>query len=134
MKPAVTCSAPIPVDTLLTLFMDTLLLLVIGLGVPFALAALAGHGVHLALENLASARYLAGSVARPVAKAVGGLSHHIQRMNQNNSNRSTLQQRIQAGAQAAQRASQRPTPASVNAYGVQSTQTLNGGAKPTTTI
>jgi multidrug efflux pump subunit AcrB len=94
----------------------------------------------LALENLASARYLASSVARPVSKAVGGLSHQIQRMSQNNQNRSTLQQRMTAGAQAdaATKPSQRPTTqlakqTPINAFGVQRTKGLNGGGRGPTT-
>jgi P-type conjugative transfer protein TrbL len=134
---AVTCRTPIPLDTLWTLFADVILLVIVGLGVPFMIASLAGHGVHLALENLASARYLAGSAARPVSKAVAGLSHQIQRMNQNSSQRSTLQQRIAAGEAAASQAAankQTTPPPPANAFGVQPTQTFNGGAKPTSRI
>jgi hypothetical protein len=97
---AVTCIAAIPGDSVITLFFDILLLAVVGLSLPFILAAMAGHGVHLGLENLASARYLAGSTARNISNAVGDLSHQIQRMNQNISKRSTLQHRLAAGAAA----------------------------------
>jgi hypothetical protein len=130
------------VDSLLTLFFDILLLAVVGLSLPFMLAAMAGHGVHLGLENLASARYLGGSTARNISNAVGGLSHQIQRMSQSISNRNTLQQRMAAGeaaTAATAKPSQQPTTqlakqTPINAFGVPRTKTLNGGAKPTSKI
>jgi hypothetical protein len=142
---AVTCTVPIPVATLLTLYMDIILLLLVGLGVPFALAAMAGHGVHLALENLASARYIASSVARPISGAVRGLTHQVNRMTQNNNNRSMLEQRLAAGAAAANATTTRPSqistqrllkPPPSNAFGVPRTQGLPNGnrARSTTKI
>jgi hypothetical protein len=100
---ATACTAPIPVDSLLTLFFDILLMAVVGLCLPFILAALAGHGVHLGLENLASAKYLAGSTVRHMSNAIGGLSHQVSRMAQHLNQHTTLNQRIEAGAAAAAR-------------------------------
>jgi TrbL/VirB6 plasmid conjugal transfer protein len=130
---ATACTIPIPTDSLAVLLVDALLICVMGLGIPTLMAAFAGSGIHLALEHLAAAKYLGGSAMRTMAGAVRSMSHQVSRLRQESTNQTTLQQRIQAGAQAAQRVSsnQPPTP---NAYGVQPTQNLNGGAKPTSKI
>lgn len=133
---ATVCTAPIPTETLATLFSDALLVAILGLGIPTLMAAFAGNGIHLALEHLAAAKYLGVGAMRTIAGGVRSLSHQIARMRQENNNQAALQQRIQAGADAAARVatSQQPIPPSVNSFGVQSTQQLNGGAKPTTRI
>ena len=136
---ATVCTAPIPTENLSTLFVDALLVAVMGLGIPTLMAAFAGSGIHLALEHLAAARYLGGSAMRSIAGGVRSLSHQIDRMRQSNSSQTTLQERMKAGADAAARvaSSQQQTQLSspsVNSFGVQSTQALNGGAKPTSKI
>jgi hypothetical protein len=133
---ATVCTAPIPTESLSTLFVDALLVAIMGLGIPTLMAAFAGSGIHLALEHLAAARYLGGNAMRSIAGGFRSLSHQIDRMRSNNQQQTTLQQRMAAGAQAAARvsSSQQPPPPAANAYGVQPTQTLNGGAKPTTKI
>ena len=132
--PVLACSAPIPVDTLLTLLADTLILTIIALGIPFAAGAMVSHGVNLALEHVATSAYLAGIAQRAsagVARAIYRTTH-----SSSNTSQSTLQQRLTAGAQAAARVASSPPPAppSANAYGVQPTKNLNGGSKPTTKI
>jgi hypothetical protein len=139
MVSATVCTAPIPPDSLATLFVDALLVAIMGLGIPTLMAAFAGSGVHLALEHLAAARYLGGSAMRSIAGGFRSLSHQIDRMRQSNSSQTTLQERMKAGADAAARvaSSQQQTQLSspsVNSFGVQSTQGLNGGAKPTSKI
>jgi hypothetical protein len=71
--------------------------------VPLNLVALAERRPAVAVEHLASARYLAGSVARPIAGAVGGLSRQIYRSMKSNNNQSQLERRMAAGADAAAR-------------------------------
>lgn len=107
--PAVTCTAPIPVATLLTLFMDVILLVVVGLSIPFALASMAGGGVHLALENLASARYLSRSITRPLGRAAASLARQV---NRSGPAANRLQQRLVAGANAAATTRLSPPPPS----------------------
>ena len=48
------CTAPIQTDTLAVLFVDALLICILGLGIPTLMAAFAGSGIHLALEHLAA--------------------------------------------------------------------------------
>jgi len=134
--PALVCSAPIPTNSLFTLFGDAFLVAIIGLGIPTLMAAFAGSGIHLALEHLAAARYLGGGAMRTIAGGFRSLSHQIERMRQSSSNQTTLQERMKAGAAADARvaSSQQPPPPAVNSFGVQSTQNLNGGAKPTSRI
>ncbi len=136
MVTATACTTPIPTEDLSTLFVDALLVCVLGLGIPTLMAAFAGSGIHLALEHLASAKYLGGSAMRSVAGGFRSLSHQISRMRQENNTQNTLQERMKAGADASARtaSSQAQTPPPVNAFGVQPTQNLNGGAKPTTRI
>jgi hypothetical protein len=54
-------------------------------------------------------------------------------MRQENNTQNTLAERMKAGADASARTASSQPPAA-NAFGVQPTQTLNGGAKPTTNI
>jgi len=54
------------------------------------------HGVSHALVNLAVAKYLAGSVGRPIIGAIASLSKQIARAIHSANNRSMLQQRMQA--------------------------------------
>jgi hypothetical protein len=131
---ATTCTNPIPVASLLTLFADVVILAFIAVGVPFTAASIVSHGVNMAIEHLASARYLAGSVARPMVRAMSGMAHQFHRMTRSN-NQSRLEQRLAAGAAAAaaNRPSQAvttrlPRPPAVNAFGVQSTTGLSGSA------
>jgi hypothetical protein len=131
---ATTCTNPLPVASLLTLFADVVILAFIAVGVPFTAAAIVSHGVNMAIEHLASARYLAGSVARPMVRAMSGMGHQFHRMARSN-NQSRLEQRLAAGAVAAaanrpsQAATTRlPRPPAVNAFGVQSTTGLSGSA------
>ena len=136
---ATVCTAPIPTESLSTLFVDALLVAVMGLGIPTLMAAFAGSGIHLALEHLAAARYLGGSAMRSIAGGFRSLSHQIERMGQSNGSQTTLQERMKAGADAAARvaSSQQQTQLSspsVNSFGVQSTRALNGGSRPTSKI
>jgi len=131
------CTKPIPTDGLATLFVDALLVAVMGLGIPTLMAAFAGSGIHLALEHLAAARYLGGSAMRSMVGAVKSLSHQIQRMRESNSSQTTLQERVKAGAAASARvaASLPPLPPTRdNPFGIPATQPLNGRPKPTTRI
>ncbi len=136
MVSATPCTAAIPTDNLSVLFVDSLLVAIMGLGIPTLMAAFAGSGIHLALEHLAAARYLGGGAMRTIAGGFKSLSHQISRMRQENNNQNTLQQRMKAGADADARvaSSQPQTPPPVNSFGVQPTQGLNGGTKPTTKI
>ena len=133
MVAATACTTPIPTASLSTLFVDALLVAIMGLGHSNLMAAFAGSGIRLALEHLAAARYLGASAMRSIAGSMRSISHQIDRMRQSNSSQTSLQQRIAAGADAAARvaSSQRQTQLSspsVNSFGVQSTQALNGGA------
>ena len=56
MVAATACTTPIPTASLSTLFVDALLVAIMGLGIPTLMAAFAGSGIHLALEHLAAAR------------------------------------------------------------------------------
>ncbi len=136
MVSATPCTVPIPTENLSVLFVDALLVAIMGLGIPTLMAAFAGSGIHLALEHLAAARYLGGGAMRTIAGGFRSLSHQISRMRQENNNQSSLQDRMKAGADADARvaSSRQPPPPAANAYGVQPTQNLNGGAKPTTKI
>ena len=139
MVAATACTTPIPTASLSTLFVDALLVAIMGLGIPTLMAAFAGSGIHLALEHLAAARYLGGSAMRSLAGGFRTLSHQIDRMRQSNSSQTTLQERMKAGADAAARvaSSQQQTQLSspsVNSFGVQSTQALSGDARPTSKI
>jgi P-type conjugative transfer protein TrbL len=133
------CTAAIPVETLLDLLGDTIVLAFICIGVPFTAAHIVGGGVNMALEHFAAAKYLAAGGGRKVAAAVSGLSQQISRATNSNNQRTTLQQRIAAGGAAASSVSASKQTAPLprtNAYGVQRTQNLpaaNGG-KPTTQI
>jgi TrbL/VirB6 plasmid conjugal transfer protein len=84
---ATVCTAPIPTESLSTLFVDALLVAVMGLGIPTLMAAFAGSGIHLTLEHLAAARYLGGSAMRSMAGGFRSLSHQIDRMRHSNSSR-----------------------------------------------
>jgi hypothetical protein len=137
MVPTFQCTQPIPTNSLFTLFGDAFLVAIIGLGIPILMATFAGSGIHLALEHLAAAKYLGSSAIRTIAGGVQTMSHQISRMRQESSNQNTLQQRINAGAEAAARVAptqQQPPSPSVNSYGVQPTQNLNGGSRQTTKI
>jgi TrbL/VirB6 plasmid conjugal transfer protein len=140
---ATVCTAPIPTESLSTLFVDALLVVVMGLGIPTLMAAFAGSGIHLALEHLAAARYLGGSAMRSIAGGLRSLSHQIERMRSNNQQQTTLQQRMTAGAEAAARVSpsqqlttKLPPQSGINSFGVKRTQGLSesNGAKPTSRI
>lgn len=131
--PTLSCTAPIPTNTIFTLFGDAFLIAIIGLGIPTFMAAFAGNGIHLALEHLAAARYLGGGAMRSISGGFRSLSHQISRMRQESKTQNTLAERMKAGADASARTASSQPPAA-NAFGVQPTQTLNGGAKPTTRI
>jgi hypothetical protein len=136
-KSAMACTAPIQTDTLAVLFVDALLICILGLGIPTLMAAFAGSGIHLALEHFAAARYLGAGAMRTIAGSFRSLSQQIDRMRSNNQRQTTLQQRMNAGAQAAARVSfnQQPPPPASNAYDVPRTQNLaSNGAKPTSKI
>ncbi len=81
MVTATACTTPIPTEDLSTLFVDALLVCVLGLGIPTLMAAFAGSGIHLALEHLASAKYLGGSAMRSVAGGFRSLSHQADHEN-----------------------------------------------------
>ena len=102
---ATICTKAIPSDNLLTLFADVFVVAFLGVGIPFTMAAFAGSGVHMALEHLASAKYLGGSGVRALSSTVGMLAHQVSRMVQHSSQQSTLNQRMEAGAAAAARTS-----------------------------
>jgi len=108
---ATPCTHPILLGNLLTMLAAVVVLAIICVGIPFLLGSIAGSGVHMAMEHLASARYLAASVTRPVAAAARATTHQVSRMMQSNNQMSTLQQHMQAGAQASARVtpSQHPT-------------------------
>ena len=99
--PAIACSTPIGVNDLITLFFCMLMMTIVGIGLPWILASMAGNGVHLGLENLASAKYLASGGAKHLSNAITSLSHRISQMTQNSQQQSTLNQRMAAGAAAA---------------------------------
>lgn len=138
------CTASIPVETLLVLLGDTIVLAFICIGIPFTAGHIVGNGVNMALEHFAAAKYLAGGAAGKVAGAVTGLSRQISKAVHSNSQRSTLEQRMAAGAAAAAKnpppsqATTQPLPKQtpVNAFGVPRTKGLpgNNGTKPTTRI
>jgi type IV secretion system protein TrbL len=139
--PAITCTNPIPVNILIELFADALILAIVCGTVPFVAGSIVNHGINAAIEHLAAAKYLAAGSARQVGRAIGGLSHQIQRMRQSSSNRSTLEKRLAEGeaAKAANQPSRQPTTqlpkqTPINAFGVPRTKTLNGGGKPTSKI
>lgn len=145
IKPSLTCTIPIPMPDLMRLFADSVILAIIAIGVPFTAGAIVNHGVNAAVEHLAAAKYLAGSVATPVVGAIGALGSRIYKSIRSDSQRSTLEQRLAAGAAAAAKnpppqsqvaTQQLPKPPAVNSFGVQRTQTLpkGNGAKPTSRI
>ena len=70
----------------------------IAIGVPFTAAAIVGHGVTMAIEHVAAAKYLGGSAMRPVARAMHGMTHQISRLVRSNSQQNTLEKRMTAGA------------------------------------
>jgi hypothetical protein len=74
---ATACTQPIPTQNLATLFVDALLVAVMGLGIPTLMAAFAGSGIHLALEHLAAARYLGGSAMRSIGGGHRSLNHQF---------------------------------------------------------
>ena len=133
------CTAPIPLESLFSLLGSTVVLAFIAVGVPFSAAAIVTHGVNMAIEHLAAAKYLAAGSGRRVAGAASGLSRQISRAFRSSNQRSTLEQRMAAGAAAASQvaASRQTAPLpSRNAYGVQRTQQLGktNGAQPTSKI
>jgi hypothetical protein len=75
-----------------------LLIAVTGFGIPTLMAAFAGSRIHLALEQLAAARYLGGSALRNVAGGCSSLSHQIRRKRESNSSETTLQEHLKAVA------------------------------------
>jgi len=93
-----TCTAPIPVTSLLTLLGSTIVLALICIGVPFTAAHIVGGGVNMAIEHIAAAKYLGGSISRSVGALGRSLSH---RNPQSGISRTTLEQRLAAGASAA---------------------------------
>jgi P-type conjugative transfer protein TrbL len=96
-----TCANPIPVDMLIQILADMVILASFAIGIPLIASALVGHGVNMTLEHLASAKYLASGSMRGLARAIGGLSYVVNKMAQRSNNQSTLNERMQAGAAAA---------------------------------
>jgi P-type conjugative transfer protein TrbL len=144
IRTAYTCTAPIPGATLLTLLADVLVLGFIAIGIPFIAGSIVAHGVSMALEHFAAAKYLTGSALRPVAHTVGNAVRQAFHTSESHT-QSKLEQRLAAGAAAAamnprpqsQTATQRlPKSPSSNAFGVQRTQGLpqGSGARSTTKI
>jgi hypothetical protein len=132
---ATTCTKPIEVATLLTLVVDVMLVAILGIGIPVELAAFAGGGIGLALEHLASAKYLVTGGHRSIQRLLQQANQRSSQSSQSSSQRSTLQQRLAAGAAAAAANPPKPPTQSPNAYGVQPTQALpQNGAKPTSRI
>jgi type IV secretory pathway TrbL component len=129
----IACTNPIPINILVDLFADALILAIVAGAVPFVAGSIVNHGINAAIEHLAAAKYLAGGSMRQAVRAVNTLMSHVRQASNSNSNSNTLQQRMQAGAAASARVSSQAPPAA-NAFGVQPTQNLNGGAKTTTTI
>jgi hypothetical protein len=106
-----------------------------GFGIPTLMAAFAGSRIHLALEQLAAARYLGGSALRNVAGGCSSLSHQIRRKRESNSSETTLQEHLKAVAAHRVAPSLPPLPRTRdNPFGIPATQALNDGPKPTTRI
>jgi len=74
-------------------------------GIPFLAGSLVSHGVNMTLEHLASAKYLTSGTMRTMSNAVGGLAHQVSSLAQYMHQRTTLNQRMEAGAAAAARIS-----------------------------
>jgi hypothetical protein len=100
---AVSCTKAIGVNDLLTLFFCILILTLVGLALPLVLASMAGHGVDMTLENLASAKYLTSGAARQLSNGMHFLGHQISRMMHQSQQQTTLNQRMEGGAAAAAR-------------------------------
>jgi P-type conjugative transfer protein TrbL len=123
------CTNAVPTQMLIDLVADMVILGVICLGIPFMAGSIVSHGVNMTLEHLASARYLATGLARPLGQAIASLSRQISRSTSNN--QSKLEQRMAAGAAAAaamrpsnQATTQLPKPPPNNAFGVPRTKPL----------
>jgi hypothetical protein len=56
-------------------------------------AAVAGSGIHLALEHLAAARFLGSGAMRFIAGGFRSVSPQVDRTRQSNSSQTTLQER-----------------------------------------
>jgi hypothetical protein len=98
--PSTPCTASIPTDILLELLADAIVLAIIAAGVPFVAGAIVNHGVNPALEHFAAAKYLAGSIARPILQGMGAVASHVRQAMHSQSQRTTLEQRMAAGAAA----------------------------------
>lgn len=146
VRDAYTCTAPVPGATMLTLLGDVFVLGFIAIGVPFIAGSMVAHGTSMALEHFAAAKYIAAGAARPLAKAaasgVKAGAAAVYRQFSSSNQRTTLDQRLAAGAAAVSatstRASQAATqqlskPPAINPFGVQRTKGLNGGGRGPTT-
>jgi P-type conjugative transfer protein TrbL len=132
--PAIACTNPIPVNILVELFADALILAIVCGAVPFVAGSIVNHGINAAIEHLAAAKYLAGSASRQITRAVSTVMSRA-RQTSNSNNSSTLQQRMAAGAAASARVSPKPAAPAPNAFGVTPTQTFpQANGKPTTRI
>lgn len=99
------CTLPIPIASLISLLGSSLVLSLIGVGVPWQAAHIVTGGVNMALEHLASAKYIGSSITRALSHHTASQSHSSY---QSSPSSNTLQQRLQAGSQAAQQVSPRP--------------------------
>lgn len=95
------CTKPLPIATLWTLLADALVMMIIGAAVPLVLANMVGKGVSHVLEQVAAAKYIASGAMTMLTNTVGSLAGAVQRMAHESSLSATLQQRMAAGAQAA---------------------------------
>jgi len=98
------CDNVIPTGVLLQILADMTILAVICVGIPFIAGSLVNHGVNMTLEHLASAKYLAAGIARPIVQGMNAAAMHI-RQSMRSTSSTTLQQRMAAGAAAAARIS-----------------------------
>ena len=98
--PSTPCTPPIPTDVLLELLADAIVLAIIAAGVPFVAGAIVNHGVNAALEHFAAAKYLASSIARPILQGMGAVASQVRQAMHSQSQRTTLEQRMAAGAAA----------------------------------
>lgn len=97
--PGGACTAPIPVPELLTLLGSTVILAFICIGVPFTAGHIVTGGVNMALEHIASARYIAGSGIRAASHTNSPSRPQAYNPDQMSKR---MEQRLQAGARAAQ--------------------------------
>ena len=93
------CTQPIPLESLLSLLGSTVVLAFIAIGIPFSAAAIVTHGVNMAIEHLAAAKYLGSSLGRSIARPLAAVMSHRNR--QAGIPRPSLEKRLAAGANAA---------------------------------